>query len=498
MRKLTDPLALLLVLTLCACSGGVGSSDSQGDSGATSTDAATNTGDNGDASDVDDADTDDDAGNADPIDTGGGDSAVFDDEPVIVTGEFCPALAAPTGGTVVSTAQQLVDAVDDAAAGATILIADGTYALNGNYLLIDVPNVTLRSQSGNRSAVIIDGNYEGGDIISIVASNTTIADLTVQRSHYHLIHVHTGGRDANVLNTKIYNVHLQDASEQAIKINFDNQPGAQYFPDVGEIACSRIELTDAGRPHVNPTISGCYTGGIDAHGARDWHIRDNLIEGFWCPNGLAEHGIHLWNGSRDPIIERNLLVNNARGIGLGLHGNTPNRSYTDMTCPGTASAIIHYGGIVRNNFFYADDPDMFDSDDGFEVGIGLEHACGAQVLHNTLFSTRSGAPTWGMVETRFSETSAIVKNNLGNRDIMSRNMTSGELAAQITSAGNITNATSGMFVHATSGSGLDLHLTAGSNTAVDTGATLSGNETVTHDFDGDARSGLHDVGADER
>ena len=205
----------------------------------------------------------------------------------LINANLCQPLAPPTGATVsVDTVGELQNAVNNATAGETILIADGVYNLNGVYLRIDMPNVTLRSASGNREAVVLDGNYITTEIIQIVASDVTIADVTLREAYNHPIHVMT--TDAgHTLNTRIYNVHLIDPGEQAIKIN----PAADgTYPDDGLIACSHLELTDAGRPQIR---NNCYTGGIDAHQAEGWVIRDNLIEGFWCDNGLSEHGIHL-------------------------------------------------------------------------------------------------------------------------------------------------------------------------------------------------------------
>ena len=59
---------------------------------------------------------------------------------------------------------QLVAAVDTAVPGDTILIADGTYDLNGAFLWVDTPGITLRSASGDRDAVILDGNFELADL----------------------------------------------------------------------------------------------------------------------------------------------------------------------------------------------------------------------------------------------------------------------------------------------------------------------------------------------
>ena len=166
--------------------------------------------------------------------------------------QACAPLPPPSGTIVnVSTVSQLENAVNSAAAGTTIRIADGTYNLNGVYLRIDVPNVTLRSASGNREAVILDGNYQTTEIIQVVASNVTIADLTLREAYYHPIHVMSGDA-AHTLNTLIYNVHIVDPGEQAIKIN---PATAGYYTDNGVIACSHIELTDAGRPHTATTAT---------------------------------------------------------------------------------------------------------------------------------------------------------------------------------------------------------------------------------------------------
>ena len=81
-----------------------------------------------------------------------------------------------TGATVlVSNVAQLQTAVNNAGAGTTVLVQDGTYNLNGAYLRIASPNVTLRSASGNPAAVVLDGNYQTTEIVQVVASNVTIA-----------------------------------------------------------------------------------------------------------------------------------------------------------------------------------------------------------------------------------------------------------------------------------------------------------------------------------
>ena len=260
--------------------------------------------------------------------------------------------------------------------------------------------------------MILDDNYSRTEIVSIVASNVTIADLTIKRAGTHPIHVTTGS--SNTLNTLIYNVHLIDPAQQAIKIN--PNPGG-YYPDNGVIACSHIELTDAGRPHVDNVSTPCYTGGVDAHQARDWTIRDNLIEGFWCNTGLSEHGIHLWRGCRDTLVERNVLNNNAGGIGFGLETDGSGRTYADNPCPGASGYVDDYGGIIRNNFVFANNSSLFASSSGFDTGIALWNSCDGRVLHNTVY-TANPDRTFSAVEWRFPNTEADIINNLVNESML--------------------------------------------------------------------------------
>ena len=288
----------------------------------------------------------------------------------------CPALPPPAGNIIdVASVSALQNAVNTAAPNDTIRIADGIYNLDGVYLRIDVPGVTLRSASGNRDAVVLDGNYITTEIIQVVASNVTIADLTIREARHHPIHVMPSS-GADTLYTLIYNVHIIDPGQQAIKIN---TTGSGTYTDNGTIACSHIELTDAGRPEVWDINGSCYTGGVDAHQSRDWVVRDNRIEGFWCDSGLSEHAVHFWRGSRGTIVERNLLVENARGVGFGLVTNGSARVYPDDPCPSAEGAYVdHYEGIVRNNFIFASRSELFASEYGFDCGVCLWAACGAK------------------------------------------------------------------------------------------------------------------------
>ncbi|MBN1979778.1 MAG: hypothetical protein JW918_20480 [Anaerolineae bacterium] len=397
-----------------------------------------------------------------------------------IAGELCPPLPGPVGRVVpVSSVAGLADAVNGALPGDTISIADGAYNLDGVYLRIDVPGVTLRSASGNREAVTLDGNYVTTEIIQIAASNVTVADLTLREAYYHPIHVMSTS-DGDVENTLIYNVHIVDPGQQAIKIN----PASEgYYPDDGVVACSHIELTAAGRARVWEINGSCYTGGVDAHQAQGWVVRDNLIEGFWCPSDLSEHAVHFWVTCRDTRVERNVLRNNARGVGFGLSASGSGRTYPDDPCPGAVGYVDHYDGIVRNNFVFANDGALFSSEYGFDCGICLWQACGARVLHNTVASTQ--AP-FSSIEWRFDNTDVDLVNNLVTHNLRDRG---GDAYLE----GNLTGAPLSLFAD---GAGGDLHLASTASAAID---QVAAPIDAPDDVDGDLRpiGSASDVGADE-
>ncbi len=364
----------------------------------------------------------------------------------------------------VNSVEGLQNAVNSANNGGdeTILIADGTYLLNGTSVYITRDGITIRGESGKRDGVILDGEYieAGGEIFLIRASNVTIADLTVMRAYYHPVHI-TPGDDRNTENITLDNLHIIDPGQQAIKINANAINSPTYTVSKGVVSNSIIELTSSGRSAVITLNGSCYTGGIDAHWATGWAVRNNTIQGFWCPDDLSEHGIHFWNNSKDILVERNLIIDCDRGIGFGL------------------GASGNSGGIIRNNMIYH--PANHGQSD---VGIGIESTSGTQIYNNTIFHEHD----YSAIEYRFSSTTnIIIANNLSNREITQRD------SASAIVSNNVTSAFSSWFTDLSRG---DLHLASSIASVVDKGQIISG---LIDDYDCDSRpiNGGIDIGADE-
>ena len=99
---------------------------------------------------------------------------------------------------------------------------DGFYEMGGgdsnSRLVFNTPGVTLRSVSGNREAVVLDGAYATDELISIRASNITIADLTLKRAYNHPVHM-SGSPGDPIAGNILHNIHIIDPGQQAIKVN---------------------------------------------------------------------------------------------------------------------------------------------------------------------------------------------------------------------------------------------------------------------------------------
>lgn len=482
MQHRRSALVLALLLPSFACGDGAAdesSGESADETAGTEASATTPSGSSPSSADESDSGSDDATAttsgdpSGDPTGDPSGDPT-GDPDPDPVAG--CEPLPPPEGDVVMLTPRDdLAGAIAAATTGTTLMLADGTYDVSAaNYIVLAVDGVTVRSQSGNPEAVIVDGGYGIGEVFSITGDDITIAELTVQRALYHPIHV-TGGADSNSERTNIYRVRVIDPGQQAIKIN----ASGETYADDGIVACSHIELTDAGRPEV----TDCYTGGVDAHLARGWVIRDNTITGFWCDEGLSEHGVHFWNSGRDTVVERNVITDCARGVGFGLgdNGNGTSRDYGDDACPGISGFVGHYGGVIRNNVIVGSAPGLFDSQFGMDSGIALEQACDTFVAHNTVVAMQQ---PFVSMEYRFGNTRATIVNNLVTHQIAMRDGGTATLTTNLEQAGL------DGFVDAAAG---DMHLAAGA-AAIDAGTVAD----VAEDFEGDARSGAPDIGADER
>ena len=373
-----------------------------------------------------------------------------------------PLAAQPSGSVTVSTTAELtsaVSALNYSNGPRTVLLRDGTYTLDGSYSIYLVqPGVTFRGLSGNRNAVVLqgdavflsDGSRSGGsvgNVIGVAADNFTLENISVGNCGNHAVQL-----QLDIDNCVFRNVRFFNTGEQMLKVP---SGGSADHSDNGLVEDCLFEYPAGIGPQW-------YIGGVDAHRARNWTVRRCTFRNIRSPSAaVAEHAIHFWDSCVDITVEQNLIIDCDRGIGFGLN-----------TSPTT-------GGVIRNNMIY------HRAVAGLaDVPIGLESATNVQVYNNSIF-LQSGYPN--AIEYRFAATTAQIYNNLTNALIRQRD------GATATLGNNITNAQAAWFV---APAGANLRLASRLANVVDQGRALAG---LVADFDGELRpqgAGI-DIGADE-
>jgi Right handed beta helix region len=339
--------------------------------------------------------------------------------------------------------------------GGTIFLANGTYKISRTLEVLS-PHLTIRSLSGHRDLVILQGDERFptnaiGNLINVSAPYFSLLSLTLQRAGNHLIQIRGENRADYV---RVIDCILRDSWQQLFKITKGSAGQQSSF---GVIEQCDFHYT-AG---IGPQL---YIGGVDAHGASHWIIRRNEFRNIASPSSrVAQHAIHFWADSSENLVEQNLIIDCDRGIGFGLRGQPAK------------------GGIIRNNvIFHASN-----SHPAADVGISLEECSGAKVLHNTVFQEHRYPSN---IEIRFhSAATNLIANNLTNGKIHLKSNGNAELVS------NVHRAERSWFLAPSQG---DLRLRLGVAHQVNLGMKLP---DVSHDYYGAERANpkFSTVGAHE-
>ncbi|MBI2926333.1 MAG: right-handed parallel beta-helix repeat-containing protein [Verrucomicrobia bacterium] len=374
----------------------------------------------------------------------------------------------PAPGEVIRAAsvEELFAAVERVQPGGTILLADDHYFLS-RYLEIHTDNVTLRSASGQRERVVLDGaRSKDGELVGLRrCTGVTIADLTIQNIKWNGFKLNT---DSNVQRATIYNCVIHNIWQRGVKgVKVPQENLEAMRPrDCRVQYClfynDRPKRFEDDPADTAQNFDGNYIGGIDVMFATGWTISDNVFIGIQGRTRQARGAIFVWHDSRDCVIERNIIIDCDTGIALGNAHRPP-----DVTTHCT-------GFVVRNNFITR----------APESGIVTVFTKDSRVLHNTIHDPVS----------RLGRLIRLVHDNDGL--LVANNLLSGppirvESTSAMTLRANVATNLTALFANAEQG---NLHLKARAAGIVDAAAVTGG---VTHDIDGEARDKAPDLGADE-
>jgi hypothetical protein len=233
-----------------------------------------------------------------------------------------PTLPEPHGNVRrIASVEAFVDAVASAKPGETILLADGRYFLP-RYVELGADSVTLRSESGARDRVVLDGARSAhGELIGMRrCSGITIADITIQNVQWNGIKINS---DSNVQRVTIRNCVLRNIWQRAVKgvrVPLDRLDEMrprdcriQYCLFVNERP-KRYEDDDRDTPE---NFGGNYVGGIDVMFPKNWVISDNAFVGIQGRTRQGRGAVFLWHQAEDCVVERNVILDCDTGIAFG-------------------------------------------------------------------------------------------------------------------------------------------------------------------------------------
>ncbi|QEG41397.1 GDSL-type esterase/lipase family protein [Roseimaritima ulvae] len=269
----------------------------------------------------------------------------------------------------VATVEELFTAVGKVRPGDSILVADGHYRLP-RYFEITTDNVTLRSASGNRDRVILDGaGSRHGELLGITGcQGVTIADLTIQNVKYNGIKLNS---DRGVQRVTVHNCVLHNIWQRGVKAPGLRENAKQLSPrDCRVQFClfynDRPKQFSDDETDTPQTFNGNYIGGIDVKNTTNWTISDNVFIGIQGRTREGRGCIYISEDGRNCVIERNVFLNCDIGIALG----NPSLEY---------SARHAVDCVVQNNLV-SDCP---------ETGILACYSKDCQIRNNTVFNPDS-------------------------------------------------------------------------------------------------------------
>ena len=295
-----------------------------------------------------------------------------------------------------SNVQELNEALADAnkVGNTVIYLVDGVYNI-GRTLNINGENITMMSVSGNPyETVIKGGGYDSGigNLIRVNRSGFRMDGITLTDASYHTVQV---AGEMDVDNVHFNRMIFQDAREQLFKVSHNYNDSPEKTSDNGIVEHSIFQYTRG-------IAYQYYSGGIDAIGATNWVVKNNVFRDISSPSRrIAQYAVHFWINSKDNVVADNLFINNDRHIGFGLSHQKKNVKHN------------HSGGAIRNNVILHAKITPF-----ADTGIALEQSPNTLIENNIIYLSHSYPRA---IEYRFVETQqVIIKNNEVNRKIASR------------------------------------------------------------------------------
>ena len=270
-----------------------------------------------------------------------------------------PPLPRPEGQVIrVGSVEELTKAADDVKPGGTILLADGHYMMP-RFFAIRTDGVTMRSESGDRDKVVIDGlKSRHGELVGMKGTGITVADLTIQNIKWNGFKLMYGAQRITIYNCVIHNIWQRGVKASAVP---QDKQELSYRDCRIQFCLFYNDHAKTDKDDDDDRFGGNYIGGIDVKNTIGWTISDNVFTGIHGKTGEGRAGIYISENGRDCMIERNIFVDCDVAIALG----NPSLGYSPL------QAI---NCVARNNFITRCP----------ETAILADYSKDCWILHNTI------------------------------------------------------------------------------------------------------------------
>ena len=233
------------------------------------------------------------------------------------------------------------------------------------YFEIAADRVTLRSASGQRDNVILDGiRSRHGELIGISdCQGVTIADLTIQNVKWNGIKINSdrGAQRVTVRNCVLHNIWQRGVKAPGIRENTEKFSPRDCRIEFCLFYNDRPKQFSDDETDTDKTFNGNYIGGIDVKNTIDWKITDNVFLGIQGRTREGRGCIYISENGQGCVIERNVLLDCDIAIALGN--------------PALEFAKQHAVECVARNNFISHCP---------ETGILACYTKDCRIAHNTI------------------------------------------------------------------------------------------------------------------
>ena len=250
-------------------------------------------------------------------------------------------------------------AVDNATAGDTIIVRDGTYSENVD---VNGPSLTIRSENGSASTVVQAAN-PNDSVFKVRADYVNISGFTVEGATGHgfagisLYNMHYCNISNNNCSNNMFGISLGECSNNSIVNNTcsNNDYGIYLWDSINNSISSNIcySNNEGGGIHFGDSIS-------------------NTIANNNCTNNMYG-GISFYNSSDNRIVNNTVNSNDDDGISLD---SSNNNSIANNT-----ANMNKWNGIL---LYYSNNNSIRNNNalNNYEEGIHLRYSSGNKLTKN--------------------------------------------------------------------------------------------------------------------